>query len=96
MDSLKERHFMRSMNTLVTVSCTVKNDSQTSPKSRKVVLQNRFRHPLRTASCGALLKNEFPFKVISKKRKQKSFEMSSNPEVTESDFLEDDSLYDQY
>ena len=87
---------MRIMNTLVTVSCTVKNDSQTSPKSRKVVLQNRFRHPLRTVSCGTLLKNEFPFKVISKKWKQKSFEVSSNPEVTESDFLEEDSLYDQY
>ena len=87
---------MRSMNTLVTVSCTVKNERQTSPKSRKVALQNRFRHPLRTASCGALFKNEFPFQVISKKKKKKSFEVSSNPEVTESDFLEEDSLHDQY
>jgi hypothetical protein len=87
---------MKSMNTLVTVSCTVKNDTQTSPQSRKVAPQNRFRHPLRTTSCGALLKNEFPFLVISKKRKKKSFEVSSNPEVTESDFLEEDSLYDQY
>ena len=85
------------MNTLVTVSCNVKSDSQTSPSSGKVARQNKFRYPVRTASCSALLKRkESELKLYSKKKNKNSFEVSSNPEVTESPFLPEETLGVQY
>ena len=79
------------MNTLVTVGCTVKTESQTSPQTGKVGLYGRFKHPHRTVSCGALLKNENTSKFNQKERKKNSFEIASNPEV-EKDQLTDDEM----
>ena len=84
------------MNTLVTVSCSVKSDNQTSPNSGRVSLQNKFRQPVRTASCGALVRHENTFRAISRKKKKKSFEVSSNPEVSEDEYLKEDTLSVQY
>ena len=84
------------MNTLVTVSCTVKSDDQSSPKSGRVSLQSKFRPPERTASCGALFKNQNTLAATNKRSKKKSFEVSSNPEVAEEGYWQDESLGAQY